>query len=420
MPPPPAPDCIQPPTDGCVDIGPERLLRPWLEEEGGAREVPRANLVVAQGKLATCKKLRSTDILCSMGWGNAVQIVLRVCVSLGFLCIGTAAAQAPPSPDVPMAGWGASVTLENDMFLAGDDTDRYYTQGGKITWLSPEASRQPLDDFFRGLGLDLDDDEEARVRTAISIGQQMYTPENKTTFEPDPKDRPYAGWLYAGLGATTYSPTQLNTLELQVGIVGPSARQGELQNRWHELIKAARVNGWNNQLHDELGINLFAERRYAPVVLAKLENGEPWFDVTQSVNAAFGNVEISGGLGATFRVGHGLDGDFGHARLRAGGSTAEFVPTEGWSLYGFTGIFGRAVARDIFLDGNTFRDSQSVEKRWFVPEFTAGVVGRWKRWRLSYTYVVRDEEFLGQNGPQEFGAWTFTWTSKTEKRATRP
>jgi lipid A 3-O-deacylase len=41
-------------------------------------------------------------------------------------------------------------------------------------------------------------------------------------------------------------------------------------------------------------------------------------------------------------------------------------------LYFFAGAQGRAVGRNIFLDGNTFRHSLSVPKKNFVADLQAG------------------------------------------------
>src|SRR6266550_1320101 len=35
-------------------------------------------------------------------------------------------------------------------------------------------------------------------RTAIFLGQSIFTPKNLSIVPPEPHDRPYAGWLYVG------------------------------------------------------------------------------------------------------------------------------------------------------------------------------------------------------------------------------
>jgi hypothetical protein len=73
-----------------------------------------------------------------------------------------------------------------------------------------------------------------------------------------------------------------------------------------------------------------------------------------------------------------------------------------WSL--FFGLEGRAVARNIFLDGNSFADSRSVDKNYFVGDANAGISLTYGRVQISYTLNWRSEEFRGQGGGELFGA----------------
>lgn len=76
----------------------------------------------------------------------------------------------------------------------------------------------------------------------------------------------------------------------------------------------------------------------------------------------------------------------------------------GW--YAFAGIEGRAVARNIFLDGNTFADSRSVDKEPLVGDLQFGIVLDWSDVRLSYTHVYRTREFRTQESSDDFGAFS--------------
>ena len=68
----------------------------------------------------------------------------------------------------------------------------------------------------------------------------------------------------------------------------------------------------------------------------------------------------------------------------------------GW--YVFAGVEGRGVARDILLDGNSYRQSRSVDSRPFVGDAMYGLAVMYAGVRLSYTQVARTEEFYGQRG----------------------
>lgn len=329
---------------------------------------------------------------------------------------GAAAAQAQDGYQYPEAnGRGVSLTVENDMFVPGDNTDRYYTQGMKLSVLTGDRSGGPLGrtllQFVPGA-----ERRDWRLRTTMGLGQHMYTPEDKNPVIPDPNDRPYAGWLYGSYAGVAYSKDQVVGLEVQLGVIGPDAHAGPLQNGWHKVIGAPPVNGWASELDNEIGINLHGEWRRrlstAPV--------HGWgADVIGLGTAAVGNVEISAGAGVIGRVGLNLAGDFGPQRLRPGAAGTEFFDGGEAAFYLFAGAYARAVGRDIFLDGNTFGDTPSVERERLVPEYTLGAALRTPRvpmragWhippiRFGYAWVKREHEFEGQRGPSEFGAFSVT------------
>jgi len=78
--------------------------------------------------------------------------------------------------------------------------------------------------------------------------------------------------------------------------------------------------------------------------------------------------------------------------------------------YLFLRADGRAVARNIFLDGNTYTDSHSVSKNLFVADLSAGVAINYKNTKLAYALVYRTEEFKEQDDAQVFGTGSLNWT----------
>jgi lipid A 3-O-deacylase len=82
---------------------------------------------------------------------------------------------------------------------------------------------------------------------------------------------------------------------------------------------------------------------------------------------------------------------------------------KGFSWYLFAGSQGRAIGRNMFLDGNTFRDSHSVDSKLFVADFQAGVAIAYGAARLSVAQIWRTKEFDGQDGHDEFGAVNLSW-----------
>ena len=101
--------------------------------------------------------------------------------------------------------------------------------------------------------------------------------------------------------------------------------------------------------------------------------------------------------------------ELGHCELRRGHTNGKFSIDESWQsiMKGdpFAGIEGRAIARDMFLDGNLWRDGPRVEdRRDYTGDLQVGVALHQGDVQVAFTYVHRTEEFVAQSGPQRFGA----------------
>ncbi|MEO0466305.1 MAG: lipid A deacylase LpxR family protein [Pseudomonadota bacterium] len=315
------------------------------------------------------------------------------CVLAGSLCaMSPAAAQEPVGV--------ISITSENDLF---GGTDRNYSNGFRIERVSPADRVFPLLREAAELvpGLDL---ERIDLRQGFAIAHAIYTPEDISAVDPDPTDRPYAGWLHVSGTVVASDENTQDVLQLNLGVVGPSASAEFVQTNWHELINGVDPQGWDQQLHDEPGVELIAQRLElydGPDLPFGLET-----DYGVHIGAALGNVRTYLAGGGMARIGFDLDADFGPPRIRPALTGAGvFQPSQTVGGYLFVGMEARAVARDIFLDGNTFRDSRSVsDRRDFVGDVQAGAALHYRNVQVAFTYVHRTEQFVAQAGPQRFGA----------------
>jgi hypothetical protein len=109
--------------------------------------------------------------------------------------------------------------------------------------------------------------------------------------------------------------------------------------------------------------------------------------------------------GLVLRLGNNLTADFGPPRSRpALSGSAFFEPGEGFGWYVYAGVEGRAVARNIFLDGNTWQDSRSVERIPGVGDASLGAVAMWGSVRLAASYTFRSREFEAQPRAAQYGS----------------
>jgi lipid A 3-O-deacylase len=357
--------------------------------QNAARGERRRQTVLQNGSGQSELSIQSRNFQRS-GWRSAVAAALTVCI------LWPTGADAQTSSDDGIL----TMQFENDLF---GNSDGHFTHGTRLAWMAPE-NRVPewVTDAASYVPLF---DETASKRVVFSLGQNIYTPDDITARNPDPNDRPYAGWTYIGVGLVSVDGDQLDNLQLDIGIVGPYSLAEDVQKAWHEWFGFARPEGWDSQLRNEPGFVLTYERKWRQWKRFGLIGLDG--DLTPHAGASVGNVLTQAATGFTIRLGNDLarNYDYGPPRIRPSLPGSDFfVLGGGFSWYVFAGIEARGVLRNIFLDGNTFRDSASVDKKPFVGDIQAGVAFIIGPARVSYTHTWRSREFETQDDTDQFGA----------------
>src|SRR6478672_9374355 len=111
-------------------------------------------------------------------------------------------------------------------------------------------------------------------------------------------------------------PVRLDTLQLDLGLVGPAAGGEFVQNNFHRLIGVATANGWANQLNNEPTIGLTFERRWRTDHAVVFEDPKLEYDIVPRLGFALGNAATYASAGGTLRIGKDLQDDFGPTRAR--------------------------------------------------------------------------------------------------------
>lgn len=314
--------------------------------------------------------------------------------------------------------WTHSFFFENDLFIG---TDNDYTNGMKYSLISPDLSPHiPLNrtakisrlvlDFFHSLPMLKDVPEETGYKVELAVGQNMYTPKDISRTDLIRDDRPYAGYSYLASAYHRKSDTgegwsQMDTTEVQIGIVGPSSLAEDAQKFVHRVRDLQRPNGWDHQLKDEPGLTLAFERKW----LYHPTNHKGFCaDAITHAGVALGNVMTYINAGAETRIGWNIPRSFAVSMIRPAGSTWS-IPDSGFSTYLFAAVNGKLVYRDIFLDGNTFKDSHHVDKEPLVAELSTGLTTRYKRFSVSVVYTRKTREFKQQEKSHGFGSITLSY-----------
>ena len=312
--------------------------------------------------------------------------------------------------------------LENDLFA---DQDQGYTNGARISMVSPNVRDFGDSPCLPGAAEDINrlidillppvvpgakDRQDTEFNMVFTLAQQMYTPTDHTRADLVEEDRPYAGWLYLGFGYNARRGHSMYSTVLNLGMVGPASLAEKTQDFVHRLRGIPRFAGWEHQLGNELGLQLVHERKRRLLPASSRLREAPWaWDAIVHWGGSVGNVATYANAGVEWRFGLRLPDDFGTSSLRPGGENAAPVRpggsrSEGYGAHLFLSLDARLVARDIFLDGNTFRSSHSVDRRPWVADAALGVAFRTDRLSVTFARYVRTREFEGQGERPGYGA----------------
>jgi lipid A 3-O-deacylase len=319
--------------------------------------------------------------------------------------------------------WTVNFYLENDLFA---QTDNDYTSGVRLSWVSPDlvdyVNDETLPAWVRGLNETLtffhDSKRGLQRNLVLSVGQTIYTPRDREAVDIVDDDRPYAGWLFGSAAYQTSNEDTMDTLEIRLGVVGPAALGQEAQDLIHDVRGFERFEGWDNQLENEPGITLLWEHRNKTSGRYN-SNSRFGFDLIGHTGIVLGNVASYVNAGAEFRLGWSIPEDFGTSSLRPGGDNS--TPSANWSrrnsdrdwgIHAFLALDARLVAHNIFLDGNTFRDSHSVDREPLVADVAAGVSAYYRGVRLSYAQIFRSREFSTQGETHAYGSLALSYIFK--------
>ncbi len=335
-------------------------------------------------------------------------------------CISLLPCRAVAEDDIARRMSTVTLYMENDLFY---NTDRQYTHGTKVSWISPDLSDYrddplvPVWSYPIIVHLPFINEPGDQRSVSFSLGQSIYTPEETERSELIEDDRPYSGITYLAVGFHSKNDRQMDTLEFDVGIVGRHSYAEDCQKTIHHWIDAIDPKGWEHQLHDEPILNAFFERKWR---LLRTEYGRGLgSDFIPHIGAGAGNAFTGANAGGEIRFGWNLPNDFGTYTIRPGSdSNAPVDNTDPrfFRLLNRAGVHlffaasGTAVAHNILLDGNTFRDSHSVDKEHFVACFVGGIGFIVNRFKITYSHVYQTKEFKTQKKEQQYGAISLSCT----------
>lgn len=340
-------------------------------------------------------------------------MAMEVLACLFLAMIGTAHAQdqmTDKTADAP-DHWTFSLYTANDSsyYVPGSHADRYFTHGTKFT-----LTHHPKwgDTLAQKLGsiLPLGHNEKVDIAVGYLLAQNLYSPVNISDPAPRPKDHPYAAWLYGGMYLQrSVDDREFDHLELNLGMVGPAALGEPIQKFVHHLTNSPQPQGWNYQLHDEVGVNFIYQHKWKFTLFGD-NDGDLTLQAIPQAGFTLGNINRNLNGDITMRLGCNLPTDFGPGRIDDVVSATTTGPMAGLSLYGFVRVGGRYVEHDLLLSGNNDHNSYGVAEEPWVGELQYGVALAWKRLAVTWSNRHITKEFETQTANHIIGTWLISYT----------
>jgi lipid A 3-O-deacylase len=275
---------------------------------------------------------------------------------------------------------GCSIRARNDVL---SDVDEDFTHGtefvvqGKIEEF-PELVQEVVE-FIPDITLR---DHEEPTHIKATVGQHIYTPADLSSSEVVVDDNPYAGWLFGEVTRQVLKKDEKREVSISLGVIGDYSFAEETQKFVHnDLGRGEDPKGWDHQLGNEVGVIASIGRE---TKLFEQDLGPVELDALHGADIRLGNIFTDVGYGGKLRIGKNLPGFNGYK--------------ENWSIYGYTGASGRAVGRNLFYDGNTFKDSHRVQSEPLLGSLNTGAVIQLFGWEISFSYSYTSSQHKQYEG----------------------
>ncbi len=321
-------------------------------------------------------------------------MLCRLCYLYALLALAVAPAQAAES------NWLA-VTVDNDI-LVGDDNG--YTNGIYFSWFEAgdQTERHVPHWLAAPLSWSLDLESVKTSLQVYSVGQTMVTPEDITIENPPLYEIPYSGALLFNYTYIAVEEAHADSVGTVIGVVGPSSGAEATQKWVHCLIGADEPRGWDTQLEDEVVFQLSRGRLWRT-----WSASDDRMDLLVLGEAGLGTLSSFVASAMLIRFGSDLSRTFATPLLINTRSANPAAINGGWYL--FAGVRFEYVINQIFTDGNTYRDSRSIDYDQSQIGLTTGLAYSWENASITFALYESNISDKATRHITRFGTFTFGW-----------
>ncbi|WP_328797751.1 lipid A deacylase LpxR family protein [Marinomonas vulgaris] len=301
-----------------------------------------------------------------------------------------------------------SITLDNDFFV---NEDNGYTNGFFASLYdvkdSQQESTQSTPFWVKPLSWSMPDESPLKSVNVYSVGQTLMTPYDIEDATPAEGTFPYSALLSFTNTYIAEAPGYADRVSTTLGVVGPIAMGEQTQKAVHRVISAKMPQGWDTQLENELVFELSRGRTWRSWVASNQHA-----DLLTGADISIGTLRSSVSTGFMVRYGRHLESSFATVLLSESRTSNPIAVDQGWFIY--AGVELTMIGNQIFTDGNTFRDSRSIDYDHNYNMFSSGVTYAWQDMSLAFAInapfsFTEDSQNNDLDKFTRYGTLTFAW-----------
>jgi hypothetical protein len=300
-----------------------------------------------------------------------------------------------------------SATLDNDFFV---NEDNGYTNGIYVSYFEVNDTSESVQSpafWVKPLLWSLPNRDLSTSINIYSGGQTLTTPYDIEEKVPAEGTFPYSALLSFTNTYIAIASDYADRVSTTLGVVGPIAMGEQTQKAVHRVISARNPKGWDTQLENEVVFQFSRGRTWRTWIA---DSGK--VDFLTGVDSSVGTLRSEVSTGFMLRYGRNLEDSYATVLLAESRTSNPIAVNKGWFV--FAGVEFAYTFNQIFTDGNTFRNSRSIDYEHGNNMFSSGLTYSWGDMALAFA-INSPFTFNGDKDDREmdkftrYGTVTFSW-----------
>lgn len=257
-----------------------------------------------------------------------------------------------------------NLNVDNDLFFV---TDYFYSSG-----------------IFLQYGKEIltEENDSLRKFRLFEFGQEIYTPSDRYTIDPQEYDYPYGGWTYLKISQQKeITKNKQFEVGLQFGVTGDWSLARWMQNTYHTNVLGLPENAWVDQVPAAIHFNIFGQYFYQKQVGKYL----------RYISQCYGSL----GTQRT-NLGSRMGLNIGNGNVFGLGANTLYNQRGGDALY--IGLNSSYVFHDYMIEGSLLNENApfTADNIPFRYEIEVGFALQSNRWKFLFLYKNRSRDNILQ------------------------